>query len=193
MEESAARKLRFLALQVVGAVAAIHFVVGAAELLRFAAGGLLGEYLTGGQALSQPEPLLFTLSALALLGGVVAVGVGRLDHRRAYLLGAGLMGTYIVGWLAWHSVLSHGLGEAASGGPSHLGLVDVVASHYADPMVRLFAGADQPGRTTLAVVSKTLEAVALALLGTLLFADPWAARADPETPVAGMTDDTTRE
>ena len=186
MEESAARKLRFLALQVVGAVAAIHFVVGAAELLRFAAGGLLGEYLTGGQALSQPEPLLFTLSALALLGGVVAVGIGRLDHRRAYLLGAGLMGTYIVGWLAWHSVLSHGLGEAAAGGTSHLGLVDVVASHYADPLVGLLTGTDQPGRETLAAISKTLEAVALALFGTLLFVDPRAARAEPDNPVASM-------
>ncbi len=193
MEEPAARKLRFLALQVVGAVAAIHFVVGAAELLRFAAGGLLGAYLTSGQVLSQPEPLLFTLSALALLGGVVAVGVGRLDHRRAYLLGAGLMTTYIVGWVAWHSVLSHGLGEAAAGGPSHLGLADVVGSHYVDPMVGLFAGADQPGRTTLAVVSKTLEAVALALLGTLLFADPRAARAEPDNPVASMSGETAEE
>ena len=187
MEEPAARKLRFLTLQVVGAVAVVHIVVGVAELVRFASGGLLVEYLTGGQVVSQPEPWLFALSGLAILGGVLAVGLGHLGHRRAYLLGAAAMVTFLVGWLAWHSVLGHGVGgggPATTDGQTHRGLLDVVASHYVDPLVGAFTGADQPGRTTLAAVSKTLELLALALLGTLLFVDPRIE--EPANPVAAM-------
>jgi len=195
MEESAARKLRFLALQVVGAVATIHLVVGVAELLRFASGGLLARYLTSDQLLSQPEPWLFTLSALAILGGVLAVAFGRLGYRRAYLLGAAAMATYVVGWLAWHSVLGHGIGggEVTAADNTHRGLVDVVASHYVDPLAGIVTGADRAGRTTLAAVSKTLEVAALALLGVLLFVDPRVEEEEPENPVARMTDDATRE
>lgn len=193
MDEAAARKLRFLALQVVGAVAVIHLVVGAAELLRFASGGLLVEYFTT-QALAQPEPWLFTLSALAILGGVLAVGLGHLGYRRAYLLGTAAMATFVVGWLAWHSVLGHGVGgEATAADASHRGLLDVVGSHYVDPLVGVFTGADQPGRTTLAVVSKTLEVVALALLGTLLFVDPRVESEEPDNPVAAMGEEAADE
>ena len=187
MEEPAARKLRFLTLQVVGAVAVVHIVVGVAELVRFASGGLLVEYLTGGQVVSQPEPWLFALSGLAILGGVLAVGLGYLGHRRAYLLGAAAMVTFLVGWLAWHSVLDHALGgggPATTDGQTHRGLLDVVASHYVDPLVGAFTGANQPGRATLAAVSKTLELLALALLGTLLFVDPRVE--EPANPVAAM-------
>jgi hypothetical protein len=193
MEEPAARKLRFLTLQVVGAVAVVHIVVGVAELVRFASGGLLVEYLTGGQVVSQPEPWLFALSGLAILGGVLAVGLGYLGHRRAYLLGAAAMVTFLVGWLAWHSVLGHGTGgaPAATDDQTHRGLLDVVASHYVDPLVGVFTGADQPGRATLAAVSKTLELLALALLGALLFADPRAE--EPANPVAAMGEESTGE
>ncbi|WP_254838810.1 hypothetical protein [Natronomonas marina] len=192
MDETAVRKLRFLALQVVGAVAVVHLVVGVAELLRFASGGLLVEYFTT-QALAQPEPWLFTLSALAILGGVLAVGFGHLGYRRAYLLGAAAMATFVVGWLAWHSVLGHGVGEATAADASHRGLLDVVGSHYVDPLVGIFTGADQPGRTTLAVVSKTLEVVALALLGTLLFVDPRVESEEPDNPVAAMGEEAAEE
>ena len=187
MEEAAARKLRFLALQVVGAVAVIHVVAGAAELLRFARAGLLVEYLVGGQALRQPEPWLFVLSGLAVLGGAVAVGLGRLEYRRAYALGAATMLVYLLGWLAWHSLLDHGLlgaGEAAADDHTHAGLLEIVVSHYVGPLVGVFTGVDQPGRVTLAVVSKTLEAVALTLLSVLYVADPRVE--DPENPVAAM-------
>ena len=142
---------------------------------------------------TQPEPWLFALSGLAILGGVLAVGLGYLGHRRAYLLGAAAMATYVVGWLAWHSVLGHGIGggEVTAADNTHRGLVDVVASHYVDPLVGATTGADQPGRTTLAAVSKTLEALAIALLGTLLFVDPGVE--DPDNPVAGMAENATRE
>lgn len=190
MEESTARKLRFVALQVVGAVAVIHLVAGVAELARFASAGLLVAYVTGEQALSQPEPWLFTVSSLAILAGVLAVGLGRLGYRRAYALGIAIMAVYLLSWLAWHSLLDHGLlgaSERASEDHGHEGLVSVVLTHYVGPLVGVFTGADQPGQVTLAVVSKTLEAVAIGLLTLLYLADPRVE--DPENPLAAMGGD----
>lgn len=187
MEESTARKLRFGALQVVGAVAVIHLVVGVAELARLGRAGLLGQYFAGEQALSQPEPWLFTLAGLAILAGILATATGAIDYRRAYVLGIGVMVVFVVGWLAWHSVLGHGLsgaGEVTATDHSHGGLGEVVSSHYIDPLVGIFTGADQPGQVTLAVVSKTLEIVAAVLLGVLLALDPRVD--DPDNPIAGM-------
>ena len=190
MDEAAARKLRFVALQVVGAVAVIHLVAGIAELARFADAGLLAAYLTSDQVLSQPEPLLFSVSALAILAGVLAVGLGYLDYRRAYALGIAVMAVYLLGWLAWHSFLDHGLfggGEQTADDHSHAGLVGILATHYVDPMAGLFTGADQPGQVTLAVISKTLEAVAVAVLVALYLLDPRVE--DPENPVVAMGGD----
>lgn len=190
MDEAAARKLRFVALQVVGAVAVIHLVAGVAELARFADAGLLGAYVTSDQVLSQPEPLLFTVSALAILAGVLAVGLGYLDYRRAYALGIAVMGVYLLGWLAWHSMLDHGLvggGEQAAEDHTHAGLVEIVSTHYLEPTVGIFVGADQPGQVTLAVISKTLEAVAVAVLVALYLLDPRVE--DPENPVVAMGGD----
>ncbi|QLD88622.1 hypothetical protein HWV07_06075 [Natronomonas salina] len=191
MDEAAARKLRFVALQVVGAVAVIHLVAGAAELARFANAGLLVTYLTGDQLLSQPEPLLFTVSALAILAGVLAVGLGYLDYRKAYALGIAMMAVYLLSWLAWHSFLDHGLfggGEQAAEDHSHAGLVEILATHYVEPMVGIFTGADQPGQVTLAVISKTLETVAAAVLLALYLLDPRVE--DPENPVVAMGGET---
>jgi hypothetical protein len=191
MEETTARKLRFLGLQVVGAVAVIHLVVGGAEFVRLANAGLLGAYFRSDQALAQPEPWLFTLSALAIFAGIVAVALGALDYRRAYLLGLAVMVTYLLGWIAWHSILDHGLagaGEQAAADHSHVGLVEIVISHYLEPLAGVFTGADQPGRVTLAVVSKTLELVASALLGVLLVFDPRIE--EPANPIAGIVEDT---
>ena len=196
MEESTAQKLRFGTLQVVGAVAVIHLVVGAAELFRLGRAGLLGQYFAGEQALAQPEPWLFTLSALAILAGILATATGALKYRRAYVLGIGVMAVFLVGWLAWHSVLEHGLSgasEVISEDHSHEGLGQVITTHYVEPMVGIFTGADQPGRVTLAVVSKTLETLAAVLLAVLLAFDPRVE--NPENPVAGManSDDMTTE
>lgn len=190
MDEASARKLRFVALQVVGAVAVIHLVAGVAELGRFASAGLLVAYFTGEQALSQPEPWLFTLSSLAILAGVLAVGLGYLDYRRAYALGIAIIAVYLLSWLAWHSFLDHGLlgaSEQAADDHSHQGLVSVVASHYVDPMAGVFTGADQPGQVTLAVISKTLEVIAIALLAVLYLGDPRVE--DPGNPVVAMGGD----
>lgn len=197
MEESTARKLRFLTVQVVGAVAVVHFVVGTAELVRLLNAGLLVEYATGGQALTQPEAWLFFGSSIAIIGGILAVAYGHLDFRRAYVLGIAVMAIYMVGWLAYHTVFDHGMAFGGDGGGhdhaghSHGGLLTVVVSHYLEPLVGIFTGVDQPGQVTLAVVSKTLEAVALVLLAVLLRFDPRVET--PENPVAGIRRQTDRK
>jgi hypothetical protein len=188
MDELTARKLRFLTLQVVGAVAVVHFVVGASELARFRKAGILRQYLFGGELLVQPDPFLFVVSSLAIIAGIGAVAAGYLDFRRAYVLGMAAMAVYLLGWFAWHTVLDHGIGAtpttSGTADTTHFGLVNVVLSHYVDPLVGAVSGADQPGRVVLAAVSKTLEVVAFALLTILLALDPRVE--DPENPIAGM-------
>lgn len=191
MEEATARKFRFVTIQIVGAVAMIHLVVGGSELLRISQSGLLWAYFSTGQALVQPEPWLFVLSSVAIFLGIVATATGRLSYRRAYLLGIGIMAVYILAWLAWHTVLDHGTAlagaaETADGqahgeggehtqednGHAHDGLLTVLRSHYVSPLVGAVTGADQPGQATLVAISKTLEAIAVVLLAVLLRFDP---------------------
>ena len=189
MEEASARKLRFVTLQVVGAVAVVHLIVGAMELARLSEAGLLWTYFVGGRALSQPEPWLFVVSGVAILLGIAAVATGRLDYRRAYLLGIGMMAVYIVGWLAWHTVFDHGMvleGGADVGGShdhgdghNHGGIFEVVVTHYVEPMIGVFTGANQPGQVTLSAVSKTLESIGLLLLVALVSFDPRAEASEP--------------
>jgi hypothetical protein len=182
LSASGARKLRFLAVQVVGAVAVVHLVVGLTGFLEILVNGLLAAYLTE-FVFERPRTLLFTLSGVAILAGMAATATGRLDLRRAYLLGAGVLATYLLGWVAWHTVLGHGLalsgGSAEAGsvaGHSHAGLLDTLRSHYVDPLLATVvdAGSGTPGsgRTLLGVVSATLEIVGLVVLGLLLRFDP---------------------
>lgn len=185
MEESRVRALRFLALQVVGAVAVVHLVVGGETLLQVATRGLLGTYLTE-FLLADPRPLLFVVSALAVLGGIVAVARGHLGYRRAYGLGIAVLAGYVLGWVAWHTVLDHGValgGGSPSPSPdghSHAGLLGTLRSHYVEPLVAAVTastdGTPGTGRTLLGVVSTSLELVGIALLTVLLRVDPAARR-----------------
>lgn len=181
MNERAVRVLQFATLQLVGAVAVVHFAVGSEQLATLAANGLLDEYLTG-VVFERPRALVFVLSALVILGGVVAAARDRLDRRTAYQLGVVAMVTFLVGWVAWHTVLDHGF--ALSGGApetvqhSHGGLLDTLASHYVAPLLATVGAATTEGgsaRTLLGIVSKTLELAALCCLLVLLRVDPAAA------------------
>jgi hypothetical protein len=193
LSPSGARKLRFLAVQLVGAVAVVHLVVGLTGLAEILANGLLGAYLTQ-YVFERPRTLLFTVSGVAILAGMVATARGRLARRRAYLLGMGVLATYLVGWVAWHTVLDHGLalaGGAPPGteGPTHThgGLLATLFSHYVEPLLTTLgaAGSGTPGsgRTLLGVVSVTLELAGLVVLGLLLRGDPTIERPDD----AGLT------
>lgn len=181
------RALQFAAVQVVGAVAVVHFAVGTEQLAGIVANGLLVEYLTG-RVLARPRALLFVVSSVAALAGLVAAGRGRLRRATAYRLGIALLATYLAGWLAWHTVLDHGTalagagaGRAAESLHDHGGLFATVGSHYVAPIVETLvaagSGAPGTGRTLLGVVSVTLELVGIGLLVALLWLDP-AARAD---------------
>lgn len=192
MEEPRVRTLRFLALQVVGAVAVIHLVVGGETLVQVLSRGLLGAYLTE-FVVADPRPLLFVVSALATFGGVVAVARGRLDYRRAYLLGIALLAGYVLGWVAWHTVLDHGValggGTPTPDGHTHGGLLATLRSHYVDPLVATVtastAGTPGTGRTLLGVVSTTLELAGIAVLLALLRLDPAADRDGSHNPFVG--------
>jgi hypothetical protein len=189
MEESRVRVLRFLALQAVGAVAVVHLVVGGETLLQVLGRGLLGSYLTE-FALADPRPLLFVGSALATFAGIVAVARGHLDHRRAYVLGILLLGGYVLGWVAWHTVLDHGFalggGAPSPDGHSHDGLLGTLRSHYVEPLLAAVtastSGTPGSGRTLLGVVSTSLELVGIALLAVLLRVDPDARREGSHNP-----------
>lgn len=189
MEERTASALRITTVQVVGAIAVIHLVVGVAALSRIVEAQQLLVYV-GGEWLRDPRPALFLISGLAILGGLVASARGLLSRRRAYQLAIGALSLYLLSWVGWHTVLDHGFAlteetagptwSAGSGaetpGHSHGGLLDTIRSHYLDPLVAVFAVStgDTPGtgRVLLGIVSVTLELVGLALLGVLLGRDP---------------------
>lgn len=190
MNERSVRALQFVTVQLVGAVAVIHFAVGSEQLASIASNGLLDEYLTG-VVLERPRALLFVLSSLAVLGGIVAAGRDLLDRRTAYQLGLVAMGTYLVGWVAWHTVLNHGLalgGVAASTADthSHGGLLGTLVSHYVEPLAAVVGSAGSPtgsGRTQLGIVSKTLELAAVVLLVVLLRVDSAAREGGIDLPL----------
>ena len=193
------RKLRFVALQVVGAVAVVHLVVGGAELLRMANAGLLGRYLTTFLA-ADPRPLVFLLSGLAIVAGIVAVARGHLSYRLGYRLGLLVLGGYVLGWVGWHTVLDHGFALRAGNptipdGHTHDGLLGTLRSHYVDPLVAALTastrGTPGTGRVLLGVVSVSLELVGMALLALLIRVDPAAARDEDANPFRrhGTTDD----
>jgi hypothetical protein len=190
MEEARVRKLRFVALQVVGAVAVVHLVVGGAELLRVANAGLLGRYLTTFLA-ADPRPLVFLLSGLAIVAGIVAVARGHLSYRTGYRLGLLALGVYVLGWVGWHTVLDHGFAlrggsPTVPDGHTHDGLLGTLRSHYVDPLVAALTastrGTPGTGRVLLSVVSVSLELVGMALLALLVRVDPAATRADDANP-----------
>ena len=125
-------------------VASIHLYWGMPRLIA---------YLNVG-TMPDPRPPLFVLSGVAILIGVTIVAAGG-DRRPIYVAGMALMVTYMLGYVAWHTVLGHGAfwpwgpgGHAHGGNP-----VVVIAEHLAaDP---------------LALVSKLAELALLAILAGL--------------------------
>ncbi|RQG90679.1 hypothetical protein [Natrarchaeobius chitinivorans] len=105
-----------------------------------------------------PRPPLFVGSGLAIFAGIVLAfkGVGK---RRVYLLGIALMGVYLLGYVAWHTVLDHGAFWPHIDPHHHddVGLVESMVAHLQ---------AD-----TIAMVSKTAETVLLFLLAVLYGTD----------------------
>lgn len=100
MNDGQVGRLRVAAALLAVVVAGIHLLhpsQGGAALLVFARVGYLGD----------PRPLLFTLGAFALLFGVIA-GVQGIDRRPLYLGGIAVTLAFLLGFLAWHTLLDHG-------------------------------------------------------------------------------------
>lgn len=192
MNEALARRLRFLALQLVGATVVIHLVYALPRLQLYAPTAM-AVYAEQG-IIPPPRPALFLLSGLAILAGVLATARGVLALGTAYRLGIALLAVLVVSWVGWHTVLDHGAvltgtgQETVGAGPlgggvsdHHTGLLDTVVAHYIEPLALVVAGAGQPGLNTafLAVASKSVELVGVAVLVLLLRGDPAVARAAP--------------
>lgn len=84
-----------------------------------------------------PRPLVFVLSAIAVLLGIKLVILG-IERKRIYVLGMVLVTAYFVGYFAWH-LSGHG-GFLPGREPLYHGLhpVEAVVAHLVDhPLVAL--------------------------------------------------------
>lgn len=89
-------------------VAGIHLYWGIPRFTLYASIGTMPD----------PRPLAFVLSGHAILIGITLVAAGVVDADRLYLPGIGLMAIHLIGYVAWHTVLSHGV-AAGRRPPSH--------------------------------------------------------------------------
>ena len=100
MDEAELGRLRVVAVVLAVVVAGVHLLhpsQGGVALLVFARVGYLGD----------PRPLLFTLGTFALVFGVIAGALG-VERRPLYVGGIAVTLSFLVGFLAWHTVLDHG-------------------------------------------------------------------------------------
>ncbi|MFC4541894.1 hypothetical protein ACFO5R_08125 [Halosolutus amylolyticus] len=126
----------------------LHPEYGYEQLLRYVEFGTLYD----------PRPPLFVLSGLAIFAGIVC-GFKGVAKRPVYLIGIGLIGTYLLGYVAWHTVLDHGAFWPHIEPHPHenVGLVESIIAHLE---------AD-----TIAMVSKAAELVLLVFLTVLYIVD----------------------
>ncbi|MEF8859897.1 MAG: hypothetical protein V5A38_13400 [Halolamina sp.] len=101
---------------------------------------------------TDPRPVAFVLSAIAILLGIQLV-VADVARKRVYLLGMALMATYFVGYFTWH-LSGHG-GFLPGRKPLYHGLhpLEAVVSHLVD--------------SSLAAVAKLAEATLFIVLSAL--------------------------
>ena len=101
---------------------------------------------------TDPRPLAFALSGLAILGGVTVVILG-VPAQRYYVAGIALMAAYLGGYLAWH-LSGHG-GFLPGREPLYHGLapVEALLAHVrTDPWARLAVPAELLLGAALAVL-----------------------------------------
>lgn len=147
-------ELRLVGAALSAFVASIHLLhpqLGAPRLIAFIEVGTLFD----------PRPLAFTVSGFLIVFGVLLV-YNRLYVRHVYFGGIVLMATYLVGYVAWHTVLDHGgfWPHIPAHGHDDLGVVEAVWLHLADD--------------TVAALSKLHELILLAVLVVLYRNDPAA-------------------
>lgn len=120
-------------------VAGIHLYWGIPRFTLYASVG----------SMPDPRPLAFVLSGHVILIGISLVAAGVLRAERLYVPGIVLMVIHLVGYGAWHTVLSHGTtaGPRAPG-HSHGGPVAVmgdVVTHLLNSPLALGAALSELG------------------------------------------------
>lgn len=141
------RRLRVAAGVLAVCVAGIHLLhprLGGPRLLTHLQFGTLFD----------PRPLAFTVSAFLILFGVLLV-YNRVFVRAVYVGGIALMLTYILGYVAWHTMLDHGgfWPYIEAHGHHDQGTIEIVWIHLVDD--------------TTAAASKLLESALLVVLAVL--------------------------
>ena len=126
----------------------LHPEYGYDQLLRYVEFGTLFD----------PRPPLFVLSGLAILAGVVLV-LTDVSKRPVYLFGTALIGTYLLGYVAWHTVLDHGA------------FWPHIEPHHHETAGLVESMVDHLQADTIALVSKAAEVVLLLLLLALSVTD----------------------
>lgn len=149
------RGLELAALQLAGVVAAIHLWWG---LERFVERYLLYGYF------SDPRPLVFVLTSMGIIAGVVYVVLGG-RRKPVYLAGIGLFLAYLSGYFWWHLT---GHGGALPGMDGH--------SHYHGNNVLLDMITQHAREYPVIMASKAAEAIGIVVLSALF----WLEQTDPE-------------
>jgi hypothetical protein len=111
-------------------------------------------YTAVGTPFVDPRPAAFVFSGIAIIVGANLVLLG-VSQKPIYVLGMGLMATYIVGYFGWH-MLGHGAWWPLLGHESH--------SHT---MGEILFGAHHLRGDRLALTAKLTELVLLVVLAVL--------------------------
>ena len=117
--------------------------------------------------LYDPRPPLFVLSGLAIFVGVV-LAFYDVYRRPIYLAGIALMLTYLLGYVAWHTVLNHGA------------FWPHIEPHHHHDVGVLESMVDHLRADVIALVSKTAEVTLLAVLFVLYLGDDDNGQGDPD-------------
>lgn len=133
------------------AVALVHLMHPQAGFPR------LLEMVMVGALLFDPRPFTFTVIGVAMILGVLLVWNGLLPRRESYLAAMGLMILFMVGYAIWH-LTGHGGFWPWREGHHHGGAPwEILWNHY--------------WTDTWGQLSKTLEAITLAVLAYLYWVD----------------------
>lgn len=151
MERSRIDMLALLAGGLTIMVALIHLNHPSAGFPR------LLELLRTDNLLLDPRPPLFSLLGVAMIGGVLLVWNGMLPRRRAYEAGMAVMVLFLIGYAVWHLTGHGGVWPWRAAHTHHTPPLESLWNHYrSEPWAQ---------------VSKTLEMLAVGLLGYVYLVD----------------------
>lgn len=152
MDDSVRGTLEFAAVQLAAVVAGLHLYWGIPRLVTAAR--------IDQPIYWDPRPLLFIASGIGILLVLLLVRQRILSRVRAYVLGIGLMLTYLLGWAYWHLAGHTAVLPWAEDTHGH--------GHDGNPLVIL---GDHLVASPIDGVSKTTETLLLVVLALLLYTE----------------------